>query len=172
MRAMWEIDVFLGFPTPDRAAGIGKPLRRREDVSFLTGAGRYADDMSLFRLVRENSGGLEGSQAFIRDWRRFSSSDHRSFRSSRRAPRLSAPSPGNFWFLAPGTEISNPFPSSAESATNLEGRRHLVELDRPPELFRGRPHAGRCGAGGGWQRTAFLGEFSASSALGLISVVP
>ena len=36
--------------------GIGKPLRRREDVSFLTGAGRYADDMSLFRLVREKSG--------------------------------------------------------------------------------------------------------------------
>ena len=27
--------------------GIGKPLRRREDVRFLTGAGRYADDMNL-----------------------------------------------------------------------------------------------------------------------------
>ena len=44
---MWEIDIFCGFPTPDRAAGIGKPLRRREDVRFLTGAGRYADDMNL-----------------------------------------------------------------------------------------------------------------------------
>jgi carbon-monoxide dehydrogenase large subunit len=27
--------------------GIGKPLRRREDARFLTGAGKYADDMSL-----------------------------------------------------------------------------------------------------------------------------
>jgi len=27
--------------------GIGKPVRRREDTRFLTGAGRYADDMSL-----------------------------------------------------------------------------------------------------------------------------
>jgi carbon-monoxide dehydrogenase large subunit len=27
--------------------GIGKPLRRREDVRFLTGAGKYADDMNL-----------------------------------------------------------------------------------------------------------------------------
>jgi aerobic carbon-monoxide dehydrogenase large subunit len=27
--------------------GIGKPLRRREDARFLTGAGKYADDMNL-----------------------------------------------------------------------------------------------------------------------------
>jgi hypothetical protein len=27
--------------------GIGKPVRRREDARFLTGAGRYADDMNL-----------------------------------------------------------------------------------------------------------------------------
>ena len=27
--------------------GIGKPVRRREDSRFLTGAGRYADDVSL-----------------------------------------------------------------------------------------------------------------------------
>ena len=27
--------------------GIGKPLRRREDARFLTGAGKYADDMKL-----------------------------------------------------------------------------------------------------------------------------
>src|SRR5215471_18975435 len=27
--------------------GIGKPVRRREDVRFLTGAGKYADDMNL-----------------------------------------------------------------------------------------------------------------------------
>jgi carbon-monoxide dehydrogenase large subunit len=27
--------------------GIGKPVRRREDSRFLTGAGNYADDMSL-----------------------------------------------------------------------------------------------------------------------------
>src|SRR5262252_1403601 len=27
--------------------GIGKPVRRREDARFLTGAGKYADDMSL-----------------------------------------------------------------------------------------------------------------------------
>src|SRR6516164_9631860 len=27
--------------------GIGKPLRRREDHRFLTGAGKYADDMNL-----------------------------------------------------------------------------------------------------------------------------
>ena len=27
--------------------GIGKPLRRREDERFLTGAGKYADDMNL-----------------------------------------------------------------------------------------------------------------------------
>ena len=29
------------------AQGIGKPLRRREDHRFLTGAGKYADDMNL-----------------------------------------------------------------------------------------------------------------------------
>ena len=86
---MWEIDVFLGFPTPDRAAGMGKPLRRREDVSFLTGAGRYADDMSLFRLVREESGGLEGSQAFIRDWRRLAAAI--IDRSARHAERRDCP---------------------------------------------------------------------------------
>src|SRR5215468_782222 len=27
--------------------GISKPVRRREDSRFLTGAGKYADDMSL-----------------------------------------------------------------------------------------------------------------------------
>jgi aerobic carbon-monoxide dehydrogenase large subunit len=27
--------------------GIGKPVRRREDARFLTGAGKYADDMNL-----------------------------------------------------------------------------------------------------------------------------
>ena len=27
--------------------GIGKPVRRREDARFLTGAGNYADDMNL-----------------------------------------------------------------------------------------------------------------------------
>src|SRR5215813_15184155 len=27
--------------------GIGKPLRRREDYRFMTGAGNYADDMNL-----------------------------------------------------------------------------------------------------------------------------
>src|SRR5215472_3553226 len=27
--------------------GIGKPVRRREDARFLTGAGNYADDVSL-----------------------------------------------------------------------------------------------------------------------------
>ena len=27
--------------------GIGKPVRRREDARFLTGAGNYADDINL-----------------------------------------------------------------------------------------------------------------------------
>jgi aerobic carbon-monoxide dehydrogenase large subunit len=27
--------------------GIGKPVRRREDARFLTGTGKYADDMNL-----------------------------------------------------------------------------------------------------------------------------
>jgi len=29
--------------------GIGKPVRRREDARLLTGAGRFADDVSLPR---------------------------------------------------------------------------------------------------------------------------
>ena len=55
MRAMWRSMSFLDSRHQIAPQGIGKPLRRREDVRFLTGAGRYADDMNLFRLVREKS---------------------------------------------------------------------------------------------------------------------
>ena len=112
MPAIREIDVFFGFRHQIAPQGIGKPLRRCEDVRFLTRAGRYADDVNLFRLVRQESSVSKGPNpssatgfglaAAIIDC------------SSRRAPGLSAPSPGNFWFLASGTEISNPFPSSGE----------------------------------------------------------
>src|SRR5579885_2401208 len=33
-------------------AGIGAALRRREDVRFLTGAGRYGDDLALPGMAR------------------------------------------------------------------------------------------------------------------------
>ena len=38
---------FLGSRQQVAPQGIGKPVRRREDARFLTGAGKYADDMSL-----------------------------------------------------------------------------------------------------------------------------
>ena len=40
-------DVFLESRQQVAPLGIGKPVRRREDARFLSGAGKYADDMNL-----------------------------------------------------------------------------------------------------------------------------
>jgi xanthine dehydrogenase molybdopterin-binding subunit B len=47
MRAMGRPMSFLESRQQVAPQGIGKRLRRREDARFLTGAGKYADDMSL-----------------------------------------------------------------------------------------------------------------------------
>src|SRR4029077_13083446 len=47
VRAMGRPMSFLESRQQVAPQGIGKPVRRREDLRFLTGAGKYADDMSL-----------------------------------------------------------------------------------------------------------------------------
>lgn len=44
---------FLSLREQVAPQGIGKPVRRREDARFLTGGGRFADDMSLPGQVYE-----------------------------------------------------------------------------------------------------------------------
>src|SRR6516162_7085226 len=43
----WGMMSFLESRQQVGPQGIGKPVRRREDARFLTGAGKYADDMNL-----------------------------------------------------------------------------------------------------------------------------
>jgi hypothetical protein len=134
--------------------GIGKPVRRREDARFLTGAGKYADEVSLpgqailgvtavvesgkavkatfwARLIRKarhgaQASGTEGSTPTPS--RALAQNGCLRWNAKTFTPADKRASLETEAYFPRGTEISNPVPSSGES-TNFRflSRRPLFD---------------------------------------------